>query len=167
MGIIYGRSEEGESAEGRWSVLTQGQIGNKSEVKRWNSKCLCLDQWRRRVEPRAKKSFYSPLAWGARSHLCGVRNHTEEREDQSDWRNFGAKVHISLRNWGACVDTIFLACVDLLDKRPIENGPMLDRRRRESILGFRAKGSVAADGAMEGDGEFTSASYLLGFVSFN
>jgi len=69
-------------------------------------------------------------------------------------------------SWFVCVDTIFLARVNLVGKQAMENGPALDWGRR-SILVLWARGSVTTDGAMEGAGEAGSASYVLGFVLFN
>ena len=65
-----------------------------------------------------------------------------------------------------CWHRFFPARVNLVGKRVMENGPVLDWGRR-SILVLWARGSVTTDGAMEGAGEAASASYLLGFVSFN
>ena len=48
----------------------------------------------------------------------------------------------------------------------MENGPALELEERMKTLGFWAKGSVIADGAKEGAGEATSASYLVDIMPF-
>ena len=44
-------------------------------------------------------------------------------------------------------DTFFLACVNLVDRQPMENGPMLTGLRSRGNLGLWARLVVAARGA--------------------
>ena len=115
------------------------------------------------LKPRAKKSFRSSSARDVRSRLCGVRTHTErERRGLLGVKEFQRKNYISLRNSGACVDTIFVARVNLMNKQPMKEWADV---RRESALGLWSEMGFTNE-VKEGAGEATSASYLLDFMSF-
>ena len=64
--------------------------------------------------------------------------HGEVKETDQDERISEQKI-ISLRNWGKCVDTVFLARVNLLGKRPMKDGPALDQRGRRGKMGLWAR----------------------------
>ena len=108
-----------------------------------------------------------PGAEEARSQLRGVRIHTEKEKELIRLKEFWSKslYHFETGGRGACVDTVFWHVSIWWASGQQRMGRRQGGRR--SILGLWARGSIAANGAMEGAGEAASASYLLGFVSFN
>ena len=55
--------------------------------------------------------------------------------------------------------------VNLLSKRPIENGPLRWTKRRKETLGFWSRMSAAADEVKEGGNKISLVSYLLDFIA--
>ena len=134
-------------------------------MERWKVKHLDANRRRRKAEARGKEKFlHLPHAWDARSQLCGTESTWRGEGNRWDWRNFGVKDYLTPK-LRACV-TPFLARVNLLGKRPMENGLMLGQRRRRNKMGLWARSRHCSRWSYGRRWRMKLASYLLDFASF-
>jgi len=118
-----------------------------------------------KLKPGAKKSFCTYHMHETRGvNYVGSESTWRGEGNRWDWRNFGVKDYLTPK-LRACV-TPFLARVNLLGKRPMENGLMLGQRRRRNKMGLWARSRHCSRWSYGRHWRMKLASYLLDFASF-